>query len=471
LAVVAGMVGSTFAVAAPAHAAGTPLPDICATYLQGTIDPTGGVLPSGIIPLSPPTTTQTYGVFGHLAKGQDKELVNIHQAGVVGTKETKVSLGLTWGGGQNQGQTAVNGPDAPYLTLANGGTAPTGGTTSLKLAWTTDAKTGSITYPTVQVAEASKNLTLAKAAIAKGVVTGTTGADESGVQIGNLQQGNAVQPANTIDQLLVPNDSTVTDSYRLSMSFPNIPQAGPLAGVTLVSNSIAVNATAAAITTAINTAPGFGGVVGAVATVANVTPLPSVAAGDFTITFGGAFAGQAVPMLSTLVPAPNPTPPPATIMVESQSAALKATLVDDGSIWNSGTAGGVNPAKSPVSDLGNGILTSSGIMSNGPVGGVLGLTGTTVGGKVIGGSNTGKGTFIPDTEYTFIQYPSAIVAALNPNLANNGALGVLSAITGLTVASLGDNCGLGGLLAIFCAEDAAVIPSTFAGLCTTILTP
>ncbi len=457
LAVAAGMVGSMVAVAAPAaHAAGPTLPDICGTYLQGTIDPAGGPLPGGIIPLNPPTTSQTYGVFGHLAKGQDKEIVNVHQGGVVGTKEVKTTIGVTWGGGQNVGQPAPNGPNAPYLAAANGGTEPTGGTTSAKIAWTTDAKTGIVALPTVQVAEASKVATLKKGSITKGVVTGTPSGDDAGVQIGNLQQGNSVVPLNTIDQVVVPNDATTSDHYQLTMAFPNIPTAGPLAGVTLQSNPIAVNATAATVATAINSGPGWGGIVGPTATVTNVTPLPAVAAGDFKIVFAGALTGQALPLLGTTVGT-----------TETQSAALKATVLDDGAIWNSGTAGGINPSKSPISDLGNGIITSTGVMSAGPVGGVAGTTSSTVGGELISGSNPGKANFIQDTQYTYIQYPSAIVSAIAPNLTSptNTAVPVLAAITGLPASSVGENCGLGGLLAIFCVEDAAVIPSTFAGLC------
>jgi hypothetical protein len=464
LVVTAGMVGGVLAVAAPAAHAVTALPDVCGTYLQGTIDPAGGPLPSGIIPLVPAGTPQTYGVFGHLAKGQDKQIVNLHQAGVVGTKETKASLGLTWGG-IITGNTAENGPNAPYLTVANGGTEPTGGTTSMKIAWTTDAKTGNVTMPTVQVAEASKQLNDAKGSIAKGTVEGSSAQDDMGVQIGNVQQGSAL-PQNTIDQVLVPNDSTVTDTYQLTMSFPAF-VGPPLGGLTLQSNPIAPNATAATVATAINAGAGWGGIVGPGATVTAVTPLPSVAASDYTINFGGAFAGRALPLLGTTKP--NPLPPPATI--ETQQGNLKTTLVDDGSIWNGTTSGGVNPSKSPISDLGNGILTSTGIMSSGPVGGVANLTSTTLGGKIIGGTNTGKSTFVEDTQYTFIEYPPSLVAAINPNLAANGALPILAAITGLSTASLGDFCGLGGLLVIFCVEDAAVIPSTFAGLCGAITTP
>jgi len=153
----------------------------------------------------------------------------------------------------------------------------------------------------------------------------------------------------------------------------------------------------------------------------------------------------------------------------SQTNNLSTTVLDDGSIWNSGTMGGINPSKSPVDDLGNGIVTATGVMSSGPVGGVANLTSTVVGGKIIGGTNTGKATFVPDTQFTFIQYPASLIPLVAPHLSPaNPAVPVLAAIVGLTAAQVGEACGLGGLLAIFCVADAAVIPSTFSGLCAAI---
>ena len=95
LAVTAGMVGSMVAVAAPAAHAATALPDVSATYLQGTIDPAGGPLPAGIIPLVPPSTSQTYGVAGHLSKGQDKEIMTLNNTAAAGYA-CVVELGGWW---------------------------------------------------------------------------------------------------------------------------------------------------------------------------------------------------------------------------------------------------------------------------------------------------------------------------------------------------------------------------------------
>ena len=437
------MIGSMVVIAAPAAHATTALPDVCGTYLQGTIDPTGGPLPSGIIPLVPPGTTQTYGVFGHLAKGQDKEIINLQQAGVVGTAETKASLSLTWGG-TITGNTAMNGPNAPYLTQALG-SEPAGGVTSMKLAWKTDKNTGNYTDPTVQVAEG--DTAHHKGNIAKGVITGVSGGDNLGAQTGNVQQG-AGSPANldTIDRVVVPQSAT-SGTYVLSMTIPAI--AGPpLGGVTLSSSPIAYNATAAAVKTAIDTGFQTPIPIGPVATVtANANP------GDFNIDFGGALAHQGLPLLSA----------------GSQTGTLATTVLDDGSMWNSTLMGGVDPGVSPVSDLGNGILTATGIMSSGVVGGAANVAAVpefVAPGFPNNGKNLGKSTFVQDTQMTFIQYPAAIVAGIAPHLSpTNPAVPVLAGITGLTATQVGEACGLGGLLAIFCVEDAAVIPATFAGLC------
>jgi len=468
LTVAAGMVGSMVAVAAPAAHAATALPDICGTYIQGTIDPTGGPLPGGILPLIPAGTSQTYAVFGHLAKGQDKEVITL---GATGLGVTKASVGVTWGG-IITGNIAENGPNAPYLTghaaitgppaiaaTGNNGVEPTGGVTSMKLAWKTDKTTGRVLYPTVSVAEASATQ---KAAITKGVVTGGPGGDNLGVQIGNVQQGNAVVPQNTIDRVVVPQSGSPTDTYKLAIGFPNVLAAGPLAGVTLVSNSIQVNALAAQVATAINTSPTWAGIVGPSAAVAaNTNP------GDFNITFNGALQNQSLPLLGTLVPAGAPPAPPT---VETQSAGLKAAVLDDGSIWNSTLFGGVDPGAAPVSDLGNGVVTATGIMSAGPVGGVAGAP---TNGIMIGGKNNGKAGFVADSQFTYIQYPAQLIAGLAPNLnvspGSQIAVATLAGLAGISPTSAGNACGLGGLLAIFCIEDAAVIPATFAGLCGAIL--
>ena len=105
--------------------------------------------------------------------------------------------------------------------------------------------------------------------------------------------------------------------------------------------------------------------------------------GDFNVEFNGAFTDQSLPSLT----------------VASQTGTLPTSLLDDGSVWNGTRTGGVDPGIAPVSDLGNGIIASTGIMSSGPAGGVFNpLTLKT--------TNTGKSSFYPDTQYTFIQYPS-----------------------------------------------------------------
>ena len=166
-------------------------------------------------------------------------------------------------GGTITGNTAATGPVAPILTAVHGGTPPAGGTTNIKIAWKNDKATGTPLFATVQVAEG--DTAHEKAPVAKGVVNGSTGTDKLGVQEGNVQHGVA-SLQDEIDRIVIPQSAT-SGTYTLTMSFPNIPAAGPLAGVTLTSNAIAYNANAAAIASAINTAPGWAGIVGPTAAV------------------------------------------------------------------------------------------------------------------------------------------------------------------------------------------------------------
>lgn len=451
LAVTAGMVGSMVAVAAPAAHAAAALPDVCAVYLQGTIDPAGGPLPGGIIPLNPPTTSQTYGVAGHVAKGQDK-IINDLNNDTAGA--TRFSAGLTIGG-TITGNTTASGPVAPILTAVHGGTPPAGGTTTIKLAWKNDKVvrvsapqpgTPAVLFPTIQVSET--DTAKEKGLAAKGVVNGDVSTDNLGAQVGNVTHGTPLNLTGEVWNLVVPNGAT-DGTYTLSMGPFPAAFGPPFGGTTITTAPIAFNAGQAAVASALNTAFAAGGGAG---TVTGTDFVGGTTNGNYTITFSGpvfqgvAATGHNVPLLT----------------VGTQTLSLATTLLDDGAPYQGTRTGGVDPGISPVSDLGNGIFTSTGVMSSGPVGGVTNPI-------TLKTANTGKSSFFQDTQYTAIVYPSSVVTAVAPNLASSPALPILAAITGLTAGQLGDNCSLGGLLAVFCSADAAVIPATFSGLCGAIL--
>jgi len=442
LAVAVGVIGGALGIAAPAANAATALPDTCATYLQGTIDPLGGPLPGSIIPLNPPANNHVYGVAGHLAKGQDKVLNDLNNNGL-GAKRFSASLQI---GGTITGNTAVSGPNAPVLQTAF--PATTDAVTSIKLGWANDTTVANTTkFATIQVAESSK-LLAQKVAVAKGVINGAASTDDFGATLAVKSQGVA-STSSEVANLVVPKEAT-GGSYQLRMSFPAF--AGPpLGGVTLTTPAIAYNATAATVQgtwNAVTTGAGIGNTV----TVTG-TNFSGTTDGDYTLTFGGAFTNQNIPDMT---------------VVDPQVGNLATTLLSDGSIGNSKrAAGGRDPSISTIADLGasfgagSNIYAATGTMSSGPVGGT----------QVLNGKNTGKAGFYSDTQMTFIQYPTALVTAINPNLAANGALPILSAITGIPVPQLQDNCSLAGLLVVFCVANAAVIPATFAGLCGAITTP
>jgi len=254
-----------------------------------------------------------------------------------------------------------------------------------------------------------------------------------------VTQGSPSPATSEVANLVVPKEAT-GGSYQLKMSFPAF--AGPpLGGVTLTTPAIAYNASAATVAAtwnAVTTGAGAGRTVAVTGTNFNA----GVADGDYTLTFNNAFANTNVPDIGT---------------VDPQVGNLATTMISDGSIANSKrAAGGRDPSITTISDLGGGIYASTGTMSAGPVGGVA-------------GKNTGKSGFYSDTQYTFIQYPAALVTAINSNLAQSGAIPILSAITGLPASQLSDNCSLSGLLTVFCVANAAVIPAMFSGLCATVL--
>ena len=124
LAVTAGMVGSLTVVAAPAANAFGVYPDFCGVYLQGSVDPTGGLIPAGLIPF-PGTGNQTgqkaYALLGHEAKGQDKILNDLNNTSnnVPIYAHSRFQMGIRIGGLITA--TTVSVADAVW-TATDGGT-------------------------------------------------------------------------------------------------------------------------------------------------------------------------------------------------------------------------------------------------------------------------------------------------------------------------------------------------------------
>jgi hypothetical protein len=464
LVVTAGVVGSAVGIAAPsAGAAAIPPPDTCGVYIQGTVDPAGGVLPSGILPLDPPATLQTYSASGHLRKGQNKVINDLNNSGL-GVK--RFSTGAELGEDLLKYPTSyLVGPGIASGTLTGppaGGfapdTAPTAGSkTTVKIAWANHKTIAGVTLlPTVQVAEA--NAALQKYAAAKGTVTGISGTDTLGVGLGSLQQGQTQPVAQNTQYRLVTPKGATSGTFTLNMTIPANALGPGVPPAPIPLNTVHNwNDSAAAI--AATMAPVYGAI-SATVTVGGTNFVAGTTNGDYTLEFGGTLAGSATPTLS--VPAGTTT------------GNLAVTTLSDGSIWTGTRFGGPDPSNSPISHLGNfppnnvhpqgpfnGIYTASGVMSSGVRGGIA-------------GKNTGKANIVPDTQFVFVQYPTAIETTVAPRIGTSDAamlatLGVLGAITGLDVATLNRNCGAAGLLALFCFSQPAIIPPTFAGLCGAIL--
>jgi len=396
LGVTVGLVGSLVAVAAPAaHAAAAPLPDTCAVYIQGPIDPTGGVLPNAI-PLNSGNPYIFYAV-GHDTKGQNKTVVDVNNAAV---GATRFSYGVS-------------------MTNLNGGAA-----IALKYQWKNGTAATIHTEPTVQVKGAST--------IAKGVLSGVSGQDNFGAQIGNLTQ---VPPAYN---LVVPNAAT-GGTYTISFTIPANALGAGVPPVAIPFNiPTPYNAGHVAIQGALNAALGS---ISASATVTGTDFVAGTTDGNYTITLGGSLAGGA-PIVTIATP---------------QTGTLATTLVDDGSLWNGSRFGGTDPGIAPVSILPQGIISVNGVMSNGPV-----------------ATPGGKAQYAPDTQVTALGFPAILVTTVAPRLGTADAgivatTGALAGLVGAPIGAVNDPCGLGGLLALFCTAESSLIPASFAGLCPSIL--
>jgi len=398
LGVTVGLVGSLVAVAAPAaHAAAVPLPDTCAVHIQGPIDPAGGVLPNAI-PLNSGNPYIFYAV-GHDTKGQNKTVADVNNTAV---GATRFSYGVT-------------------MTNLNGGAV-----LSMKYQWKNGTAASIHTMPTIQVKGAST--------ITKGVLSGVSGTDNFGAQIGNVTQ---VPPAYN---LVVPSGAT-SGVYTVGFTIPKnaLGPGVPPANIPF-SFPFPYNTGKVAMAGALN------GALAGISASATVTGTDFVAGttnGNYTITLGGSLAGGA----------------PIITVADPQTGTLATTLVDDGSLWNGSRFGGTDPGIAPVSILPQGIISVNGVMANGPQ--------PTTGGKA---------QYVPDTQVTALGFPAALVTAVAPRLgtADPGIVGTTTALAGLIgapLAAVNDPCGLGGLLALFCTAESALIPATFSPLCVPILGP
>ena len=176
LGVTVGLVGSLVAVAAPAAHAAVVLTDTSAVHIQGPIDPAGGVLPNAI-PLNSGNPYIFYAV-GHDTKGQNKTVADVNNTAV---GATRFAYGVT-------------------MTNLNGGAA-----ISLKYQWKNGTAASIHTMPTIQAKGAST--------ITKGVLSGVSGTDNFGAQIGNVTQ---VPPAYNV---VVPKGAT-SGGYTIDFTIP-----------------------------------------------------------------------------------------------------------------------------------------------------------------------------------------------------------------------------------------------------------
>jgi hypothetical protein len=465
LVVTAGVVGGAVGIAAPsAGAYGVPPPDTCGVYIQGTIDPAGGMLPAGILPFDPPATDQTYSASGHLRKGQNKVINDLNNAAPA---MKRFSTGAELGEDLAKYPTSyLVGPGLASLS-ANGfapdATPTAGARTTVKVAWANHKTLAGVTLlPTVQVEE--KDNALAKYKAAKGTVTGIVGADTLGVGLGAFQQGQSSPTLqNTQYRLVTPRGAT-SGTFTLSMTIPADALGPGLPPVPIPLTTVHDWDDGAAAIEAAMDAVYTGALSLDSVAVSGTDFVAGTVNGDYIIEFNGVFTGAATPVLS--------------VPVGTTTGNLAETTLSDGSIWTGTRFGGPDPSNSPINHLGNfpannitpagpfagdfnGIYTASGVMSSGIRGGVA-------------GKNTGKANIAPDTQFVFVQYPVLIETTVAPRIGTSDpamlvALGVLATIIGVDVATLDRNCGVAGLLALFCFSQPAVIPPVFAGLCGALL--
>jgi hypothetical protein len=461
LAVAVGVVGAAVGIAAPQADAVVVIPTNCAGYIQGDISPTGGVLPPDLIPFG--IGGNNYGVVAGVIGGDGTKIIN--DLGNNVAKGVKFSAKLTLD--TTPILSAEAAASAQTLTLAKG---------SLAVAWKNDAL-GRPSFPTVAVAESGKlNAVTAKAAVMKGVVTAVPGPDSQGVVIGPLDTVTNVQTIKV-------NKGVTGGNFRIRLSLPGNAGTSYLP-IIIDTPNIPYNASGATIKATVEGT--FNAALGGPITSATVSPAtpststpgpspgaapPVIGANDGTyglkVDFlAGPIAGQhfalGVRTTGQIGTFPN--------LVQTSSLLSPVDVISaDGGMHNSNQVGGSDIGTQVISILqGGAVITGQGIVSNGPVGGtgsvVPGVTG------LLNGKNIGKSTTFQDTQLSYFMFPIALVSSLNNALAANLANQFLqTAVLGVPFDA--DYCSFGGLLLLFCASNADLIPSDFAGFCQGILNP
>jgi len=421
--VLASMVGALGAVVAPAaHAAAVP-PDSCGVYIQGGIDPVGGLLPAGALPFPANGNTSGQGAYimrGHEAKGQDKIISDLHTTTPGGKA---FSLGVV-----------VN--NAP---IGGGDTQ-----TSVKIAQKKDTNTGKLTLPTIQISQVTT-----KQAVVKGTVEEMPGSDNFGVETGSHQHSaallNGVPALVETYDLAIPATAAGGDTYKLDMKFPapiNFLGDPTTANINANANAGAIQS---ALVAAFAAVPGGAGI-----TVSGTTMSPGVNNGSFVVNMTSVNAGVAAALGNPYGNGRIPALPPLSAAEANESAGLLAAQISDGSLTSGLRYGGVDPAIDPIVDFGNNVYVAQGIYSSGPIPGP-------------GGKNIGKTSFAPDSEALFLQYPVSVVNLTGPNVPT--ALLLLQSAVGPNLPITSDPCDVLGVLDLFCGAASASIPPSFAGIC------
>jgi hypothetical protein len=414
----------TFGLAGPAAANHHILvADSCGIYMQGSVDPAGGVVPAGLFP-APATINTTgqgkYFVAGHESKGQTQILSALNDATPAATR---LNLNVTVGGTIN-GNPGASGPVAPV----NGNAA--NWTTNIKAQWKNDANGLGAKPPVISVTEAN-SVTKVKHFIAKGFAVGVPGEDSIGPQIGRVQTGITFLgfPVQNAEHRLVTPASATSGTFALEMV---------LIGLTITVPGIPYNVTAAGLQSSLQSAFAILGAPGT-PTVTGTNFVANAVNGDYVIEFGGALAGANLG--------------PLTVVDGSVSGTLATTVLDDGSIWNGTRYGGVNPDIGVVIEHGPGVFSALGIMSTGPI-------------PSVGEKTTGKWYAAPEAQFLVGQYPVSLVDTLAPTLATNViAQGIMQTLVGPSLTVTTDQCGLLGLFVIACNTSSWRLPATFDGLC------
>jgi hypothetical protein len=257
-----------------------------------------------------------------------------------------------------------------------------------------------------------------------GATTGTIQDGSSGVPTDNPFNLHTPAAANEVDQLVIAKDVTGGD-YRLSQAF------GPLGDIS--TGDIAFNATNTAIKSAMvagASTPTLAGALtaGLIVGAGTVDPAGNT---RFTITYG--FVQSNLAGLNVATTAADGVTTPLT-----PDNAIIATA----NFANSAQVGGTDPGASIVASPAPGVYEGGWAFSHRKLG------------------NT------DDTQALFVSYPAGVVPDLSgPGVALLIASGVLQTIAPLFTINT-DPCGVVGLLALFCEQNANGLGPDFAGFCT-----